>query len=54
MKGYIDSEYEGESEEYNWALNKANWIKNSANQPDSILTDGDKEKLFRLIIGNLS
>ena len=46
VKNYIVSELDETSNEYDWAMNKSNWIKDSDKHPDKILTTEDKEKLI--------
>lgn len=46
VKNYIVSELDETTNEYNWALNKSNWIKDSDKYPDNTLTSKDKEKLI--------
>lgn len=46
MRNYIESELEETTEEYNWAINKSNWIKDSGKYLDSILSTKDKERLI--------
>ncbi|MFB5088338.1 hypothetical protein PGC35_14225 [Psychrobacillus sp. PGGUH221] len=48
VKNYIESELEETTEEYNWAMNKSNWIKDSDKYLDSILSIRDKERLIDL------
>lgn len=50
IKDYIDAEIDKDSEEFTWAINKVNWIKNSTEQTDPILTDEDKARLIMLFI----
>jgi hypothetical protein len=46
VKGYVMSELDENSDEYNWAMNKADWIKDSNGYPDAILSTKDKERLI--------
>lgn len=46
VKNYIVSELDENSDEYNWAINKTNWIKDSDTYSDSILSATDKERLI--------
>lgn len=46
VKNYIVSELDENSDEYNWAMNKSNWIKDSNTYTDSILSATDKERLI--------
>lgn len=50
IKSYINAEMDADTEEYDWAVKKANWIKNSAEQPDIILGEEDKIKLINLFV----
>ncbi|WP_431810641.1 hypothetical protein [Lysinibacillus capsici] len=50
IKAYINAEIDADTEEYDWAVKKANWIKNSAVQPDIILGEEDKIKLINLFV----
>lgn len=56
VKNYIVSELDETTDEYNWAMNISNWIKDSEKYPDSLLTTQDKEKLIssKLPIGFMS
>lgn len=54
INDYINAEIDADTEEYDWAVNKANWIKNSVEQPDTILAEEDKAKLIKAFLyGNL-
>ncbi|MDF2605829.1 MAG: hypothetical protein K0S34_19 [Bacillales bacterium] len=46
VKNYVVSELNGNSDDYNWAINKSNWIKDTDKYPDDILSTKDKEKLI--------
>lgn len=46
VKNYIVSELDEATNEYFWAMNKSNWIKDSDKYPDNILSNKDKEKLI--------
>lgn len=46
VKNYIVSELDPTTTEYNWAMNKSNWVKDSNNNPDSLLSSKDKENLI--------
>lgn len=46
VKNYILSELDENTDEYNWAIQKVNWIKDSNKYSDNILTTKDKEKLL--------
>ena len=45
VQEYAAAEIDEESEEYRWALEKANWIRDSEKYPDDFLTENDKMKL---------
>ena len=49
VKNYIVSEMDESTNEYIWAMNKFNWIKDSDKYPDNILSNKDKEKLINFI-----
>lgn len=46
VQEYVTAEMEEDSEEYRWAMEKANWIRDSEKHPDKLLTENEKEKLF--------
>lgn len=46
VQEYVTAEMKEDSEEYRWAMEKANWIRDSENHPDELLTEHEKEKLF--------
>lgn len=46
VKNYVVSELDENSDEYNWAMDKSNWIKDSDSYPDFILSTKDKERLI--------
>lgn len=46
VQEYVAAEIDEESEEYRWAMGKANWIRDSEKHPDKLLTENEKEKLF--------
>ena len=46
VQEYVAAEMEEDSEEYRWAMGKANWIRDSEKHPDKLLTENEKEKLF--------
>ncbi|MBO1001296.1 hypothetical protein IPU62_01185 [Pseudogracilibacillus auburnensis] len=46
VQEYVAAELDEESEEYEWAMRKANWIRDSEKYPDELLTETEKEKLF--------
>ncbi len=46
VQEYVTAEMEEDSEEYRWAMEKANWIRNSEKHPDRLLRENEKEKLF--------
>lgn len=45
VQEYVAAEIDEESEEYRWAMEKANWIRDSEKYPDELLTENDKMKL---------
>lgn len=47
ISDYISAEVDADTEEYKWAVNKANWIKNSTEQVNTILTEEDRAKLIK-------
>jgi hypothetical protein len=49
VRNYIVSEMDETTDEYDWAMNKSNWIKDSNKFPDTILSNQDKEKLIDFI-----
>ncbi|MDW0113610.1 hypothetical protein QT711_10460 [Sporosarcina saromensis] len=46
VQEYVAAEMEEDSEEYRWAMEKANWIRDSEKHPDELLRENEKEKLF--------
>lgn len=46
VEKYVMAEFDEDTEEYQWAMNKADWIKDSDKYPDKLLTTKDKEKLI--------
>lgn len=46
IREYISSELDKSTEEYQWAMNKANWIQDSSNHPDDLLTENEKKELL--------
>lgn len=46
VKNYVVSELDENSDEYNWAMDKSNWIKDSDFYPDFILSIKDKERMI--------
>ena len=46
VQEYVTAEMKEDSEEYRWAMEKANWIRNSEKHPDELLRENEKEKLF--------
>lgn len=54
INDYINAEVDADTEDYDWAVNKAKWIKNSDEQVESVLTEEDKAKLIKTFLqGNL-
>lgn len=48
IKDYIATELDESTNEYSWALNKANWIRDSNKYPDDLLTAKDKDDLINI------
>ncbi|WP_410986712.1 hypothetical protein [Bacillus paranthracis] len=48
IKEYISAELDETTDEYEWALDKANWIQDSSKHPDDLLTEKDKEDLLNI------
>lgn len=48
IKEYISAELDETTDEYEWAMDKANWIQDSSKHPDDLLTEKDKEELFNI------
>lgn len=48
IKDYISAELDETTDEYEWAMDKANWIQDSSKQPDDLLTEKDKEELLNI------
>ena len=48
IKDYIAAELDESTNEYSWALNKANWIRDSNKYPDDLLTAKDKDDLINI------
>ncbi|MFD1850770.1 hypothetical protein [Oceanobacillus bengalensis] len=46
IKEYISSELDESTDEYQWAMNKANWIQDSSKHPDDLLTENEKRELL--------
>ncbi|MCM3006717.1 hypothetical protein [Priestia koreensis] len=46
VKNYIVSELDETTDEFLWAMNKSNWIKDSDKYPDNILSNADREKFI--------
>ena len=47
VQEYVTAEMEEDSEEYRWAMEKANWIRNSEKYPDDLLNNADKTLMLR-------
>lgn len=47
VKKYVMAEFNENTDEYIWAMNKADWIKDSDKHQDELLTTKDKEKLIK-------
>lgn len=47
VKKYVMAEFDETTDEFIWAMNKADWIKDSEKHQDEYLTTKDKEKLIR-------
>ncbi|WP_340083770.1 hypothetical protein MHB50_11075 [Siminovitchia sp. FSL H7-0308] len=52
IREYISSELDKSTDEYQWAMNKANWIQDSSKHPDELLTEKEKSELFNLKLNN--
>lgn len=48
IKEYISAELDETTDEYEWAMDKANWIQDSSKHPDNLLTEKDKEDLLNI------
>lgn len=48
IKEYISAELDETTDEYEWAMDKANWIQDSSKHPDDLLTEKDKEELLNI------
>lgn len=48
IKEYISAELDETTDEYEWAMDKANWIQDSSKHPDNLLTEKDKEELLNI------
>lgn len=46
IKEYVTAEFDDETAEYIWAMEKADWIRDSEKFPDEFLTENEKEKLL--------
>lgn len=46
MKEYITAEIDETTDEYKWAMDKADWIQNSSKYPDGLLTEQNKKELL--------
>lgn len=47
VQEYVTTEMEKDSEEYRWAMEKANWIRDSEKHPDDLLNNADKTLMLR-------
>ena len=47
VQEYVTAEMEEDSEEYRWAMEKANWIRDSEKHPDDLLNNADKTLMLR-------
>lgn len=47
MKEYIVAEIDETSDEYKWAMDKADWIQDSSKYPDGLLKEQDKKELIK-------
>lgn len=48
IKEYISAELDITTDEYEWAMNKANWIKDSNKYQDDLLREEDKKVLLNI------
>lgn len=48
VREYVAAEIDEESEEYRWAIEKANWIRDSEKHPDELLTEKEKSELLNI------
>lgn len=54
VQEYVAAEIDEESEEYRWAMEKANWIRDSEKHPDELLTESEKEKLINKKVNRMN
>lgn len=47
VQEYVAAEIEEDSDEYRWAMEKANWIRDSEKHPDDLLNNADKTLMLR-------
>ncbi len=47
VQEYVTAEMNEDSEEYRWAMEKANWIRDSEKHPDDLLNNADKTLMLR-------
>ncbi|MGJ3417949.1 hypothetical protein AAZR19_17575 [Bacillus sp. Je.9.29.b] len=52
VQEYVAAEIEEDSDEYRWAKEKANWIRDSEKHPDDLLNNADKTLMLRFEINN--
>lgn len=52
VQEYVAAEIEEDSDEYRWAKEKANWIRDSEKHPDDLLNNADKILMLRFEINN--
>ena len=48
VEEYVTAEMEEDSEEYRWAMEKANWIRDSEKHPDELLMEKEKSELLNI------
>src|SRR5699024_4838694 len=48
VEEYVNAEMEEDSEEYRWAMEKANWIRDSEKHPDELLMEKEKSELLNI------
>lgn len=47
IKDYVTAEFDNETEEYKWAMEKADWIGDSEKYPDELLSNTDREVILK-------
>lgn len=52
IREYISSELDNSTDEYQWAMNKADWIQDSSKHPDELLTEKEKSELLNIKLNN--